>query len=47
MTYPCSFTQSHRYGHHQHAPHHYELYVFRDALVPDSYSPAAMRAKAK
>jgi hypothetical protein len=34
-----------RFGHHQPAPHHYELYVFRDSLVPKSYSPAAMRRK--
>jgi len=34
----------HWYGHHQHAPAHYDLYVFRDSLVPDSYSPAALKA---
>ena len=50
-SYPFCLTNSHsapcRYGHHQHAPSQYELYVFRDALVPDSYSPASLKAKAK
>jgi hypothetical protein len=36
---------THWYGHHQHAPSQYELYIFRDSLVPDSYSPASMRSK--
>lgn len=33
-----------RYAHHaQQAPAQHELYVFRDALVPKTYSPAAFR----
>ncbi len=35
----------HWYGHHGHAPSNYQLYVFRDALVPNSYSPASLRTK--
>ncbi|GLI67322.1 hypothetical protein VaNZ11_011509 [Volvox africanus] len=33
----------HWYGHHTPAPSSYQLYVFRDALVPKQYSPAGMR----
>ncbi|KXZ54799.1 hypothetical protein GPECTOR_4g870 [Gonium pectorale] len=33
----------HWYGHHTPAPPSYQLYVFRDALVPKQYSPAGMR----
>lgn len=36
---------AHWYAHHlPHAPAHHELYVFREALVPKSYSPQAFRA---
>eukprot|EP00798_Chlamydomonas_sp_ICE-L_P019830 gene19830-26518_t len=35
----------HWYGHHNQAPASYDLYVFRDKLVPSSYSPATMRSK--
>lgn len=35
----------HWYGHHQAAPARYDLYVFRDSLVPTSYSPATMRSQ--
>lgn len=34
----------HWYGHHAANPTSYSLYVFRDSLVPTSYSPAALRA---
>ncbi|KAG2490803.1 hypothetical protein HYH03_010725 [Edaphochlamys debaryana] len=33
----------HWYGHHTHGPSSYQMYVFRDALVPKQYSPAGMR----
>lgn len=33
----------HWFGHHNHGPSNYELYVFRDSLVPKSYSPQAFR----
>mmetsp|Transcript_6978 Transcript_6978/g.11861 ORF Transcript_6978/g.11861 Transcript_6978/m.11861 type:complete len:370 (+) Transcript_6978:35-1144(+) len=47
-TYKAGSTEdvAHWYAHHGHtAPAQHELYVFRSALVPKSYSPAAMRAK--
>lgn len=35
-----------RYAHHSHhAPAQHELYVFRAALVPKTYSPSSLRAK--
>lgn len=33
----------HWYGHHTTAPGSYQLYVFRDSLVPKEYSPASFR----
>ncbi|GFR50356.1 hypothetical protein Agub_g12566 [Astrephomene gubernaculifera] len=33
----------HWYGHHTSGPSSYQLYVFRDSLVPKQYSPASMR----
>lgn len=35
----------HWYGHHQTPPSQYELYVFRESLVPATYSPLEMRKK--
>ena len=37
LALPC------RYGHHTHAPSGYNLYVFRESLVPREYSPASLR----
>lgn len=42
---PAEEDAMHWYGHHQAAVKEYEMYVFRSALVPDSYSPAALRPK--
>lgn len=35
------------YGHHQTVKSHYELYAFREGLVPASYSPLALRSDLK
>lgn len=47
QTYEYSHDEdaTHWYGHHQAAPSQYELYVFRESLVPESYSPVALRPK--
>jgi hypothetical protein len=43
---PSEEDATHWYGHHTAAPSAYELYVFRESLVPTSYSPEALRPKA-
>lgn len=42
---PSDEDATHWYGHHNPVPDHYELYVFRQSLVPESYSPASVKAK--